>query len=346
MTIGDLRQKQALPLAQKIIASKQRIKEWYEYWDGEVAVSFSGGKDSTVLLHLVRTMYPDVMGVFSDTGLEFPELRKFAMSERNITVVKPRLAFPNVIKKYGYPIISKQQSRRVHDLQFASDKNKASVNLRLTGYASDGRYCPTMRLSKKWQYLKDADFVVGDSCCNQMKKNPLKKFYHTAGLHPMTAVMAEESNKREQAWKMHGCNAFDLKDPISTPIAFWTEQDVLQYIKRFNLPYASVYGDLIEMPDGKLKFTGCQRTGCVFCGFGCHLEKEPNRFQNLAVTHPQLYDYCMRGGKYDESGKWVPDKGLGMAKVLDYINVKWWNDGDEGKRDDYREKYKSKENEQ
>ena len=47
--------------------------------------------------------------------------------------------------------------------------------------------------------------------------------------------------------------------------------------------------------------------------------------------------------KYDESGMWVPDKGLGMAKVLDYITVKWWNDGDEAKRDEYRAKYKEKE---
>ena len=81
----------------------------------------------------------------------------------------------------------------------------------------------------------------------------------------------------------------------------------------------------------------------MFCGYGCHLEKEPNRFQTFAKTHPQLYDYCMRGGKYDDSGMWIPDKGLGMAKVLDYINVKWWNDGDEAKRDEYREKYKEKE---
>ena len=69
----------------------------------------------------------------------------------------------------------------------------------------------------------------------------------------------------------------------------------------------------------------------------------PNKFQTLAQTHPQLYDYCMRGGKYNTDGKWVPDKGLGMAKVLDFINVKWWNDGDEAKRDEYRAKYKDKE---
>ena len=51
---------QSLPLEAKIVKSQLRIREWYEYWNGEVYVSFSGGKDSTVLLHLVRELYPDV----------------------------------------------------------------------------------------------------------------------------------------------------------------------------------------------------------------------------------------------------------------------------------------------
>lgn len=113
-------------------------------------------------------------------------------------------------------------------------------------------------------------------------------------------------------------------------------------MKEYNLPYCKIYGNIIEEKE-KLKFTGVRRTGCMPCMYGCHREKEPNRFQQMAITHPTIYDYCMRGGKYDESGKWVPDKGLGMSKVFDFINVKWWNDGDEAKRDEYRAKYKEKE---
>ena len=98
----------------------------------------------------------------------------------------------------------------------------------------------------------------------------------------------------------------------------------MQYIKKYNLDYASVYGDLIEDENGTLYFTGCQRTGCVFCGFGCHLEKELNRFQRLAETHPKLYNYCINGGEYNEDGIWQPSKeGLGMGKVLDYIGVNY-----------------------
>lgn len=70
--------------------------------------------------------------------------------------------------------------------------------------------------------------------------------------------------------------------------------------------------------------TGRNRTGCVFCMFGCHLEKEPNRFQRLKETHPKLYDYCINGGKYNEDGVWQPSKdGLGIGHVLDFIGVNY-----------------------
>lgn len=133
--------------------------------------------------------------------------------------------------------------------------------------------------------------------------------------------MADESQLRFSNWLRHGCNAFEAKEPKSMPISFWTEQDVLHYIKKYNLPYASVYGDIVPMdrnisfePEEKTKLctTGCQRTGCVFCMFGVHLEKEPNRFQKLKKTHPQLYKWCMKP---------IEEGGLGLDSVLDFIKV-------------------------
>ena len=73
-TVGDLRQLQALPLRLKIPLTQQRIRDWYDHWDGQVYVSFSGGKDSTVLKHIVDSMYSDVPAVFVNTGLEYPEI--------------------------------------------------------------------------------------------------------------------------------------------------------------------------------------------------------------------------------------------------------------------------------
>jgi 3'-phosphoadenosine 5'-phosphosulfate sulfotransferase (PAPS reductase)/FAD synthetase len=141
---------------------------------------------------------------------------------------------------------------------------------------------------------------------------------------------------RESQWIAHGCNNFDSDHPISNPMSFWTDQDVLQYIKQNNIEICSVYGDIIpeggQLPlcdgDCKLCTTGCDRTGCVFCGYGAHLEKGEGRFQRLKRTHQKLYDYCIGGGAYDaEDGLWKPDKnGLGMAHVFDELNKLYGKD--------------------
>ena len=111
--IGILRQIQALPLRAKIIKTQLRIKEWYEGFDGNVYVSFSGGKDSTVLAHLVRDLYPDVPIVFSNTGLEYPEIQAFAR-KMGAEFVRPKMQFAEVISKYGYPIISKENADAIY----------------------------------------------------------------------------------------------------------------------------------------------------------------------------------------------------------------------------------------
>ena len=176
-----------------------------------------------------------------------------------------------------------------------------------------------------------------------MKKEPLKKYGRLTGKKPITAQMADESKQRLAQWLQKGCNAFETKNPMSNPMSFWTEQDVLQYIKRYNIPICSVYGDVVYENDSeqlrlgdlgvdglgneRLTTTGLDRTGCVFCGFGCQLEKEPSRFQRLKVTHPKQYEYCIGGGEYDENGVWKPNKqGLGMGHVFDELN-KIYGDG-------------------
>ena len=177
-----------------------------------------------------------------------------------------------------------------------------------------------------------------------MKKNPIRKYEKGTGRKPITGIMAEESNLRRQSWLRTGCNLFEGKKPQSKPLSFWTEQDILHYIKKYDVPYCEVYGDIhvkphgVDVPDNQidivdylscyepedtLETTGCKRTGCMFCMFGCHLEKEPNRFQRLKETHPQQYAFCIGGGEMVD-GRWQPNKkGLGLGYVLDCIGVKY-----------------------
>ena len=114
-TIEELQQWQALPLNIKILMTKDRIRQWVnEYGEDGVYVSFSGGKDSTVLLDIVRESYPNIPAVFIDTGLEYPEIREFVKTFDNVTWVKPKYNFKKVIEKYGYPFISKEVSECVY----------------------------------------------------------------------------------------------------------------------------------------------------------------------------------------------------------------------------------------
>ena len=153
-----------------------------------------------------------------------------------------------------------------------------------------------------------------------MKKQPSKMYAKETGRVPILGTLASESNNRYAKWLQNGCNAFESSNPSSQPLSFWTEQDILMYLKEFNVPYCSVYGDIISR-DGILQTTGCNRTGCIFCMFGCQRDKKPNRFQRLKETHPRQYEYCIGGGETID-GIWQPSKqGLGLGKVLDYLEV-------------------------
>lgn len=309
-TSEDLKIMQGWSLERKIQVTQTRIIEWYEKWNGKVYISFSGGKDSTVLLDLARRIYPDVEAVYIDTGLEYPEIREFVKTFENVVWLKPEMNFRKVIEKYGYPLISKEVSQKIYEARRCPTGAYARRFEEDSEYVTkyNGRYSLV-----RWKWLRDSDIPISHKCCEVMKKTPAKKYEKQTGNKPIIATMASESLVRRQRWLKVGCNAFNAIRPISTPMSFWNEYDVLEYIERFNIKYASVYGEIVKDNKGRYSTTGCHRTGCVFCPLGSHTEKEPNRFQKLKETHPKLWNYCMK--PWDQGG-------LGMKEVLEYIGVK------------------------
>jgi 3'-phosphoadenosine 5'-phosphosulfate sulfotransferase (PAPS reductase)/FAD synthetase len=370
-TKDDLKRFQAESLDEKFQRSLAKIAEWFSRWNNEVYVSFSGGKDSTVLADICAR-WCKIIGkplylVFVNTGLEYPEIQKFVKEyaeylrnkygiEVVLEILRPKMRFDEVIKKYGYPIIGKRQANTVALARKNLEDGIYSVRLMNLGVSieeakTNGLQMPADEMLErykksssgsmfnvhKYRELLTADFKISDVCCDVMKKSPAHEYQKRTGRKPILATMTEESMLREKSWLQNGCNAFDAKRPRSAPMSFWTEQDVYQYIKEEQLPIASVYGDIVYAEDPeqmriedfgidcgggeKLCTTGCDRTGCIFCAFGCHLEKEPSRFQRLKQTHPRQYEYCIGGGEYDENGVWKPNKqGLGMGHVFDELN--------------------------
>lgn len=213
---------------------------------------------------------------------------------------------------------------------------------------------------EKYKFFLDAPFEISNKCCDVMKKDPVHRYTKETGRQPITAQMAEESRLRTQKWLQHGCNAFEATNPISNPMSFWTEQDVLKYIQQYlekplkrawkriyhpikrerkkarkylrrnnyrRTAICPVYGQVVEDYDKTdiipgqialpgyedeipLKTTGCSRTGCMLCGFGCHLEKSPNRFEMLKESHPQMYTLLDK----------VKNNGYTMREAIEWIN--------------------------
>lgn len=327
-TIAELKQLQALPLEVKVKKTELRIKEWVDAFgiDG-VYVSFSGGKDSTVLLTICRNLYPDIKAVFVDTGLEYPEIRDFVRTWDNVEWLKPKMNFKKVIETYGYPFISKEVSQQVYEVRrYGRERAKWAMNKFDPNSEYNKRYNGAYSIEKYAFLINEKDApMVSHKCCAVMKKSPTKEYEKATGRRPLIGMLAEESRLRESKWLKEGCNAFDNKRPTSNPMSFWTDQDVLHYIKRHDIKLASVYGDVVyEDADGlqydeplfindmKLTTTGCKRTGCMFCGFGCQREKPgEGKFEQMKKTHPKQYEYIMK--PWDEGG-------LNYKNVIDWIN--------------------------
>ena len=305
---------QKLPLDVKVAKTKQRIREFINYFgEDNVYISFSGGKDSTVLLHIVREEYPNVKAVFSNTGLEFPEIVQHVKTFDNVEIIRPKISFKQSIEQHGYPVISKKVARMVHDLQNPTEGNATSRKWYLskwrldkeTGEPIEGLPNRNLFLAYKWRYLIDSPFKISSYCCNALKKNPLKNYRKQTGMYPIIGSMAEESDFRTTEYlNRGGCNSFDEKNGACQPLGFWTEQDVLQYIVENNIKISSVYGRIVQ-ENGIYVTTGEQRTGCIFCLFGIQYDTGYNRIQRLQVTHPQLHQYVL-------------DK-LGYREVMEYL---------------------------
>jgi 3'-phosphoadenosine 5'-phosphosulfate sulfotransferase (PAPS reductase)/FAD synthetase len=226
--------------------------------------------------------------------LEFPEIREFVKTVDNVEWIRPKMPFRQVIEKYGYPVVSKVVSMGLHRYRVTTSEVQRQLRLHGGINPSSGKK-QKRSVPVKYHYLKDAPFKISEKCCDVMKKEPFRRYEKETDRKPYIGTMAEDSFLRRQAYLASGCNAFSNKKPQSTPMMFWREDDVWRYIRERKLPYASVYDK------------GEDRTGCMFCMFGCQRETGENRFQRMARTHPKQWAFCM--------------DTLGLRGVLEYMGL-------------------------
>lgn len=277
-TLTSLRK---MNLESKIIQTKYLIRQAViEFGLDRVYISYSGGKDSTVLSHIAKSIYPNILHLFANTTNEYPETIKHIKWEQeengtNIVVVFPYdsngelWTFNKVVEHYGYPMFSKRIANAIRTYRHAlSDRTKKNSQEYID------------RNFKKYEKYKN--FPISDKCCEKLKKNPLKNKAKDLGLEcAILGILASESYQREKDWLEYGCNVFhERKDNQSRPLSFWTDENILEYIEKYN----------VKIPD--LYDMGYTRNGCMYCGFGVQLELNGcNRYQKLKQTHPVQYAY-------------------------------------------------------
>lgn len=292
ISIEELNERQKWTLEQKIDHSLGAIEQFYKSTSGKCVVSFSGGKDSTVLLHLVRFRYPNIKAVFVNTTNEFVEILRFVKTIENVDTIRPKVTFSDTVSKFGFPLISKKVAKAIDVLKRPTEKNKNIRHLLLTGITSDGRTAKSWKLAKKWIMLVNQKFDITHKCCDELKHKPINIYQKENDVFYFVGTMAENSKIRENNYLNYGCNILAGKNKSSRPLSIWTDNDIWEYIKKYNVPYCDIYDK------------GEKNTGCAYCGFGCHLEKE-SRFERLRLREPKRYEQMMamtnNGIRYDEA---------------------------------------------
>lgn len=319
----------ALPYESNVALAESRVFDWRdtcEQYGRRYAVSV-GGLDSITLLAFVRkVLHEDVDGI-SVSSLEDKTIQA-VHKEMHVINIPPLKSKVQVLKEYGYPIISKQTSAKISRLQTPGDTSPI-IKAYMTGEEGAwGGYKtnPRFKIPDKWLKLfgglyaefrpdlncKVAPFKVSDQCCFWLKEEPARRYQEEHKIWPFLGLMQSEGGRRQYSLRMHGCNYVGESTARSCPFNFFSRQDILQLALDLNVRVPEIYGEIVRDPDGTLRTTKAQRTGCSMCGYGIHLDKRPHHFDLLYETNPQEWRF------------WMFNQGWG--EVLDYIGVGWRHD--------------------
>lgn len=334
-------QRLALPYKQKVTLAKRRIEQWAtvcEEHGRDYAVSV-GGLDSITLLALVRKVLGQDAEGISVTSLEDRSIQA-VHKEMGVIPIKPMKTKVEVLRDFGFPVISKAVAAKVSRLQTPGDDSpiiKAYMTGDMGAWGGFG-HNDRFKLPDKWVELfgglykdfrpdldcKCAPFKVSDQCCFWLKELPVQQYQEEHKIWPFLGLMQSEGGRRQYSLRMHGCNYVGETTARSCPFNYFSRQDLLQLALDLQIHVPEIYGDIVRDQDGTLRTTGAQRTGCSFCGFGLHMEERPHRFDRLWRRNAKEWDFWMYRCVTDEEGNLY-----GWGRVLDWIGVGWrepWNE--------------------
>lgn len=306
-------------LEEKYHKEKLPIEEW------KALISFSGGKDSTVLLDLVVKVHKQIKSKIKlipayAYEITFPETLVFIKKIisnyqkknkylQDLLLAKPKLPWFEILKQKGYPIYSKQISVILNRIKKAKSKNgltrwvfgintaryKLSKNrlFLLDNRMKDFTKCiPSDQFDKFNNYFKNTltitDYDYSEKCCDYVKGG--LKHNKTPSF---VGTMASESELRKKSWIHNGCNILSGHKLLSRPLSLFETKDIWKYIYKNRVEINKVYGyrPLAKTLENSINSLKYERLGCISCPYGSHLEEDRklNRFQTLYYQSQQLY---------------------------------------------------------
>jgi 3'-phosphoadenosine 5'-phosphosulfate sulfotransferase (PAPS reductase)/FAD synthetase len=306
-----------LPFLDKLRHALDRCREFYEHEEGRVFVSVGGIDSATLALFLWKHIDKDIPAVsISSIEAKSVQVMHRQLAERgNFIFLKPTKTKVQVIKEFGYPILSKDIADRIELIQNPTEDNATVRNAIITGQTGEQggyRYSHHMKLSNRWQKLfveQDAPFRVSGKCCYYMKEKPCDQYSKKEKRSVYMGLMASEGGRRALALQAHGCNYYGKTVTRSCPFAIFSRTDILLLAEMMETPIPTVYGEIKHYPDGSIETTRAKRTGCTMCGFGIHMEKRPHRFDRLREDNHKEWEF------------WMYEQGWG--EVLNYIGIGW-----------------------
>lgn len=317
------RQKLSLPYEAKLVHAELRAREFYEKMDGNVFCSV-GGLDSLTLLEFLRQRIDKNIEGVSVSCIEDKSIQDIHSKLDNFKILLPKKSKVEIIKKHGFPIISKLCAGKIETIQNPTEKNITYRKAIFTGITSNGNFSPRTKLPDKWLKLfggnenntygtdyKQSNFKVSNKCCKYMKEDPCNEYAKSTGKSPYMGLMYLEGGQRAPALIKNGCNYYG-KISRSCPFAIFTKAEILRLAIELKIKIPAAYGEIIKDGNGELCTSKTQRTGCSICGFGIQLEERPHRFDRL------------RKDNYLEWRFWMYE--IGFGEVLSYIGVEWEDD--------------------
>ena len=292
----------------KILKAVHRIEDLYFQTSGNCYISFSGGKDSTVLLALTKMsidvgVLPEdgIKAVFINTGVEmqatidFVNWCKESGYYKNIETIRPSLPYAQVIAKYGKPMKSKMKAQYIGMWQKGTRTDNVMQYLVYGENPNNGKQFSKTKLADKDFHMLHPDFkiMVSQKCCKCLKKDPSKEYDKKNNMDgKIVGIRAGEGGARalqvEKRLKNGGklCTYYNGKVMVKAPIIDWTDEDIEDFIKEYNVPLSKAY-----------TVYGMKRTGCYGCPFSLDLEDnlrilhdyEPNRYKSAMYFLKDVY---------------------------------------------------------